>query len=68
MYWLCHMQLNIHVYVRTPSGEAFTSPLLSVHNKLYYLPETGIAWLVPSSGISQILLLAFTEWDEAFVQ
>lgn len=43
---VCHLQLNIHMYVRAPSGEAFISPLLSVHSTLYYLPETGIAWLV----------------------
>ena len=39
-------QLNVHVYVRTLSGEAFVSQLLSVHSAMYFLPETGIAWLV----------------------
>ena len=43
---MCHLQLNVHVYVQTPSGEAFVSQLLSVHSPLYYLPETGIARLV----------------------
>jgi len=43
---MCLVQLNIRVYVRTPSGEALVSQLLSVHSPLYYLPETGIAWFV----------------------
>jgi len=43
---LCELQSNVLVYVRMLSGEAFVSQLSSVHSPSYFLPETGIAWLV----------------------